>query len=96
MDAFKQKNKLVFVSYGSRELGNNRGGDPKAATEELRQSGVNSVFYVSPGHGPRMAILAAQPARVCAAGVQRINCHSARCRACRRGSGNHRGLEDGV
>jgi hypothetical protein len=36
------------VSYGSRELGNNRGGDPKAATEELRQSGVNSVFYVSP------------------------------------------------
>ena len=48
LDAFKQKNKLVFVSYGSRELGNNRGGDPKAATEELRQSGVNSVFYVSP------------------------------------------------
>jgi enterochelin esterase-like enzyme len=47
-DAFKEKNKLVFVSYGSRELGNNRGGDPKAATEELRQSGVNSVFYVSP------------------------------------------------
>ena len=48
LDAFKQKNKLVFVSYGSRELGNNRGGDPKAATEELRQSGVNGVFYVSP------------------------------------------------
>ncbi len=47
MDAFKQKNKLVFVSYGSRELGNNRGGDPKAATEELKQSGVNGVFYAS-------------------------------------------------
>src|SRR5436190_1237084 len=48
MDAFKQKNKLVFVSYGSRELGNNRGGDPKAATEDLKLAGVNSVFYVSP------------------------------------------------
>lgn len=49
LDAFKQKNKLVFVSYGSRELGNGgRGGDPKASTEELRQTGVNGVFYVSP------------------------------------------------
>ncbi|MHA3770208.1 PVC-type heme-binding CxxCH protein [Verrucomicrobiota bacterium sgz303538] len=48
LEAFKEKNKLVFVSYGSRELGNNRGGDPKAATEALRQAGVNSVFYVSP------------------------------------------------
>lgn len=48
MTAFKEKNKLVFVSYGSRELGNNRGGDPAAATEALKQAGVNSVFYVSP------------------------------------------------
>lgn len=46
--AFKARNKLVFVSYGSRELGNNRGGDPKAATEALKQSGINSHFYVSP------------------------------------------------
>lgn len=46
--AFKAKNKLVFVSYGSRELGNNRGGDPKAATEALKQAGINSYFYVSP------------------------------------------------
>jgi enterochelin esterase-like enzyme len=46
--AFKNKNKLVFVSYGSRELGNNRGGDPKANVEALKLAGVNSVFYVSP------------------------------------------------
>lgn len=46
--AFKAKNKLVFVSYGSRELGNGRGGDPKANTEALKAAGVNSHFYVSP------------------------------------------------
>ncbi|MBL9137380.1 MAG: hypothetical protein JNK85_16025 [Verrucomicrobiales bacterium] len=46
--AFKAKNKLVFVSYGSRELGGNRGGDPKANVEALRQAGINSHFYVSP------------------------------------------------
>jgi enterochelin esterase-like enzyme len=45
---FKAKNKLVFVSYGSRELGNNRGGDPKATTETLKAAGINSHFYVSP------------------------------------------------
>ncbi len=52
MAAFKEKNKLVFVSYGSKEIGNGnqprRGGDPKAAVEALRAAGVNSVFYVSP------------------------------------------------
>lgn len=49
--AFKAKNKLVFVSYGSRELGGdrpNRGGDPKAHAEALAQAGINSRFYVSP------------------------------------------------
>jgi len=46
--AFKAKNRLVFVSYGSKELGNNRGGDPKATTEALKQAGINSHFYVSP------------------------------------------------
>jgi len=48
---FKEKVKLVFVSYGSRELGggrDRRGGDPKANADALRQAGVNSVFYVSP------------------------------------------------
>src|ERR1022692_1291965 len=58
MDAFKQKVKLVFVSYGSREIdpanrrgGGGRGGfsgDPKANTEGLKEAGINSRFYVSP------------------------------------------------
>lgn len=48
---FGNKFKLVFVSYGSRELGGDHrgfGGDPKANTDALKQAGVNSVFYVSP------------------------------------------------
>jgi hypothetical protein len=48
--AFKARNKLVFASYGSRELGGNRpgfGGDPKANAEALQQAGINSHFYVS-------------------------------------------------
>jgi len=48
---FKEKVKLVFVSYGSRELGGGRrgfGGDPKATAEALKQAGINSVFYISP------------------------------------------------
>ena len=46
--AFKAKNKLVFVSYGSKELGNGRGGDPKADVEALKAAGIRSQFYVSP------------------------------------------------
>ena len=46
---FKRQNRLVFVSYGSRELGGNRrGGDPQAAVEALKNAGINSHFYVSP------------------------------------------------
>ncbi len=48
---FKEKVKLVFVSYGSREIENRRagfGGDPKANAEALKQAGINCVFYVSP------------------------------------------------
>jgi enterochelin esterase-like enzyme len=47
---FKEKVKLVFVSYGSKELGGdrpNRGGDPKANTEALKAAGINSDFYTS-------------------------------------------------
>ncbi len=50
LDEFKQKVKLVFVGYGSKELGGNRrgfGGDPKLATEGLKTAGVNAHFYVS-------------------------------------------------
>ena len=49
---FKEKVKLVFVSYGSKELGGdrpNRGGDPKANAEALKAAGINSHFYVSQG-----------------------------------------------
>lgn len=48
---FKDQVRLVFVSYGSRELGGdrpNRGGDPKANTEALKTAGIHSHFYVSP------------------------------------------------
>ena len=52
MAAFKEKNKLVFVSYGSREISGGaqprRGGDPKAAVDALKEAGVNSHFYASP------------------------------------------------
>src|SRR5690606_7695969 len=44
---FADKVKLVFVSYGSKELANPRGSDPRAPTEELKKAGINSVFYVS-------------------------------------------------
>jgi enterochelin esterase-like enzyme len=49
-EGFKDKVKLVFVSYGSKELGGdrpNRGGDPKANAAALKASGINSHFYVS-------------------------------------------------
>ncbi|MBQ4189671.1 MAG: esterase [Bacteroidales bacterium] len=51
---FRQTNKLVFVSFGSRELENRVAGfgdgtDPKQETEELKASGANAHFYVSPG-----------------------------------------------
>jgi enterochelin esterase-like enzyme len=57
---FKEKVKLVFVSYGSREVGGGRrgggrrggrggfGGDPKANIEALKEAGINGHYYVSP------------------------------------------------
>jgi Enterochelin esterase and related enzymes len=47
---FRENNKLIFISFGSRELANRIGGaaDPKPITEELGKSGMNTVFYVSP------------------------------------------------
>jgi enterochelin esterase family protein len=48
---FKEKVKLVFISYGSREIENPRPGpwgDPKENTEKLKASGMNTHFYVSP------------------------------------------------
>ncbi len=54
MDAFKKQNRLVFVSYGSHEVGGDgprRGGDPKANVESLKNTGVNAHYYVSPKTG---------------------------------------------
>jgi S-formylglutathione hydrolase FrmB len=53
---FKDKVKLVFVSFGSRELEGNRppapgGGprpDPRANAAAIKAAGINSAFYVSP------------------------------------------------
>ena len=48
---FKKNIKLVFISYGSRELENPRRGpwgDPKENTEALKKEGMNTHFYVSP------------------------------------------------
>ena len=42
--AFKQKVKLVFVSYGSRE----NGAAGKTNVAALKNAGINSVFYESP------------------------------------------------
>jgi enterochelin esterase family protein len=56
--AFKEKVKVVFVGYGSREVdpsnrrgGGGRGGfggDPKASADALKEAGINSHYYVSP------------------------------------------------
>jgi enterochelin esterase-like enzyme len=48
---FKEKVKLAFVSFGSRELRNGKsfwGGNPKDNADALKKAGINSVFYVSP------------------------------------------------
>jgi enterochelin esterase-like enzyme len=48
---FKEKVKLAFVGFGSREIENGKnfwGGNPKDNAEALKKAGINSVFYVSP------------------------------------------------
>jgi len=48
---FKDKIKLLFVSYGSREIENGKtrfGGDPKADTDALKEAGMSTHFYISP------------------------------------------------
>ena len=51
---FKEKVKLVFVSYGGREIdrmkegGMRFGGDPKENTDAIAKEGINAHFYVSP------------------------------------------------
>jgi len=48
---FKKSIKLLFISYGSRELENPRRGpwgDPKENTDALKAAGMNTYFYISP------------------------------------------------
>ncbi len=45
MAAFKEKVKVVFCSFGSRERGS---AGAKANAEALKQAGVNSFYYESP------------------------------------------------
>ena len=48
---FKEKVKLLFVSYGSRELDNGKtrfGGNPESDIEALKNAGMNAHYYVSP------------------------------------------------
>ncbi len=50
-EGFKDKVKLVFVSYGSKEVGGGRprrGGDPEATTKALKDAGINAHYYLSP------------------------------------------------
>jgi len=52
---FKDKVKLVFVSYGSKEIDwmiqrgrEFTGGDPRENVEDLKKAGINCVLYISP------------------------------------------------
>lgn len=56
---YREKVKLTFVSYGSRELDGGRANgppgaprvDPRANAAALKAAGINSAFYVSPNTG---------------------------------------------
>jgi len=51
LNAFKAKNKLVFVGFGSREVEGGktrRGGQPEADVAALKAAGINAHYYVSP------------------------------------------------
>jgi len=48
---FKEKVKLLFVSYGSHELDNGKtrfGGNPETDIEALKNAGMNAHYYISP------------------------------------------------
>ncbi|MHB1034332.1 MAG: alpha-L-arabinofuranosidase C-terminal domain-containing protein, partial [Pirellulales bacterium] len=50
MAAFKEKVKVVFVSYGSREVtgGRGMGANAKADVAALKEAGINAHYYESP------------------------------------------------
>ena len=76
MAAFKQKVKVVFVSYGSRELVaiaaaavRGFGGDPKANIRSAQSGRHEQLLLCVSRHGARVAVLAAQPASIRPAAV---------------------------
>ncbi len=50
-EGFKEKVKLVFVSYGSKEVAEGRarrGGDPAESVKQLQELGIHAKYYLSP------------------------------------------------
>ena len=50
-EGFKEKVKLLFVSYGSKEVGEGRsrqGGNPADSVKQLKELGINAHYYLSP------------------------------------------------
>ncbi len=50
-EGFRDKVKLVFVSYGSKEVGEGstrRDGDPAESVKQLKEMGINAQYYLSP------------------------------------------------
>lgn len=50
VDEFKKQVELVFVSYGSKEVGGGRSrrGNPAESVEQLKELGINAHYYLSP------------------------------------------------
>lgn len=48
IEGFQNKVKLVFVSYGSKEVGGTRRRDPAESVRELKALGINAHYYLSP------------------------------------------------
>ena len=50
MKGFREANKLIFINYGSKEVENLREGrpDPAKLTSELKESGLNAHYLVTP------------------------------------------------
>ena len=53
MKGFRENNKLIFINYGSYEVANPREGrpDPAKLTQELKESGMNAHYLVTPESG---------------------------------------------
>ncbi len=66
-EGFKDKVKLVFVSYGSKEVGGDRprrGGDPADSVKQLKELGDQCPLLFVARNSSRMAIVATQFERV--------------------------------